>query len=73
MPTEELLREDDENWRRSRLLRSYLKAVRRTLEEQGRDATPGSDLERRLSWAEGVANDLDPLIPPPPSPAKAKA
>lgn len=67
------LLDEAENWRRSRLLRSYLKAVRRTLEEQGRDAAPGSDLERRLSWADGVANDLDPLIPPRPSPAKAKA
>jgi len=67
------LLDEAENWRKSRVLRSYLRAVRRTLEEQGRDVVPGSDLERRLTWAQGVANDLDPLIPPPKPSAEARA
>jgi len=65
-----LLNEAD-NWRKSRQLRAYLRAVRRVIAEQGRTVTPGSDLELRLQWADGVANQLDPLLPPRPSPGPA--
>ena len=61
------------NWRRSVDLRAYLQEVRRVIAEQGHTIQLGSDLDQRLRWAEGVADDLDPLMPPDPSPPEAGA
>ena len=51
------------NWRRSRDLRAYLRQVRRLIAEQGRTIPPGSPMDKQLRWAEGVAENLDPLVP----------
>jgi hypothetical protein len=59
-----------DNWYRSRRLRSYIRAVRGTLAQKGRMVEEGSPLDKRLRWAEQVAEDLDPMSPPratPPS------
>lgn len=61
------------NWRRSRDLRAYLRQVRRVIAEQGRTIEPGSDLDKRLRWAERVADDLDPLRPPESRPTEGES
>ncbi|MCZ7665646.1 MAG: hypothetical protein M5U22_23155 [Thermoleophilia bacterium] len=61
------------NWRRSRDLRAYLRQVRRVIAEQGRTIEPGSDLDKRLRWAERVADDLDPLRPPESLPTEGES
>lgn len=59
----ESLLDEVTNWRCSRDLRAYLRHVRRLIAEQGRTIQPGSPMDKQLRWAEGVADDLDPLVP----------
>lgn len=59
----ESLLDEVTNWRRSRDLRAYLRQVRRLIAEQGRTIQPGSPMDKQLRSAEGVADNLDPLVP----------
>jgi hypothetical protein len=51
-------------WRRSRLIRDYIAEVHGALEQSG-DSISGSPMAEWLTWAEGYANSIDPLLPTP--------
>ncbi len=47
-------------WTKAQQIRAYVDAVRTAHNEPGR-VLPGNDLDNWLEWAEGRANELDPL------------
>lgn len=53
-------------WRDSREILAYLDEVRRVVTARGQVIEPGSTLAQWMSWAESVANSLDPLRPSAP-------
>lgn len=48
-------------WQKSRQVRAYVEAVRRTAIERHGAIEPGSHLERWLTWTSEYADRLDPL------------
>jgi hypothetical protein len=56
----EKLEKEVASWNKSQLIRVYAEAVRTAAEKQGGDITPGSELDRWISWASRVAEWYDP-------------
>lgn len=58
----EVLREQSEAWRDSRLLHEYCHALERRLAEAGPEGSGLADARRWLDWARRYARSLDPLV-----------